>query len=336
MATMDIAIEIGTSFTSIYLSGAGIVLSEPTVVAHVTENGKKKVLAVGEKAVQMQGRAPEKTVVVCPVADGYIVDSEACIGMLTEFIKRILPSYIFFPKIRALLVVPTGLTVGERKVYEDVLRASGCAEVSMVENVLVTALGVDLPIESPAGGLVANIGGGVTEIALISLCGTISGCSVNVGGNMMDRALVDFLVGKYGLKVGAGTARRIKEEIGSLYANDISSLEVKGINTKNMTPSSLSVYATDVYEALKPYYCRIADAIRGIINVCPPELAAGIQGMGLFVAGGASKILGLDKLLKEELDVPVTIAEDPEYTAISGAGKLLDDKELQRQINIQQ
>ncbi len=335
MASMNLAIEIGTSFTSIYLSGAGIVLREPTVVAFVGERGKKKVLAVGTKAVQMQGRAPEKTSVVCPVADGYIVDAEACTSLMTEFIKRILPSYVFFPKIRAILAVPTGLTVGERKVYEDVLRTAGVAEISMVENMLVTALGFDLPISSPAGGFVANIGGGVTEIALISLCGTISGCSVNVGGNMMDRALIDYLVGKYGLKVGAATARRIKEEVGSLYANDISSIEVKGINTATMNPTSACVYATDVYEALLPYYSRIADAILNIMNLCPPELAAGIHGMGLHITGGAAKMPGLDKVLLETLNIPVTIAEDPEYTAISGAGKLLDNKELLQQINIQ-
>ncbi len=337
MASMDIAIEIGTSFTSIYMSGSGLVLREPSVVAFIGDSENKKLLAVGSKAVQMQGRAPEKTTVVCPVADGYIADADACVSMMTEFIKRILPpSYVFFPRVRAILAVPTCLTVGERKVYEDVVRSAGVNEVSMVDNVLVTALGFDLPVASPAGGLVVNIGGGVTEIAIVSLCGTISGCSVNVGGNMMDKALADFLVGKYGLKVGLNTARRIKEEIGSLYPNDISSMEVKGINTNTMTPSSLSVYATDVYEALLPYYARIAEAVHGITNLCPPELAGGIHGSGLFAAGGAAKMPGLERIFKEVLEIPVTIGEDPEYTAISGAGKLLGNKELLKQINAQQ
>ena len=150
---------------------------------------------------------------------------------------------------------------------------------------------------------------------------------------MMDKALIDFLVGKYGLKVGGATARRIKEEIGSLYPNDIASMEVKGINTNTMTPSSLNVYATDVYEALLPYYARIAEAVEGITNLCPPE---GIHGMGLFAAGGASRMPGFDKVLKEVLNIPVTIGEDPEYTAISGAGKLLGNKELLNAIRAQQ
>lgn len=336
MAVMDIAIEIGTSFTSIYLSGSGVVLREPTVVAFIGENENKKLLAAGVKAVQMQGRAPEKTTVVCPVSDGYIVDADACVVLMKEFIKRILPTYVIFPRIRALLAVPTGLTVGERKVYEDVLRAAGVNEIMLVDNVIVTALGFDLPVTSAEGGLVVNVGGGVTEIAIISLCGTISGCSVNVGGNMMDKALIDFLVGKYGLKVGGATARRIKEEIGSLYPNDIASMEVKGINTNTMTPSSLNVYATDVYEALLPYYARIAEAVEGITNLCPPELASGIHGMGLFAAGGASRMPGFGKVLKEVLNIPVTIGEDPEYTAISGAGKLLGNKELLNAIRAQQ
>ena len=300
-----------------------MVLREPTVVAFIGENENKKLLAAGVKAVQMQGRAPEKTTVVCPVSDGYIVDADACVVLMKEFIKRILPTYVIFPRIRALLAVPTGLTVGERKVYEDVLRAAGVNEIMLVDNVIVTALGFDLPVTSAEGGLVVNVGGGVTEIAIISLCGTISGCSVNVGGNMMDKALIDFLVG-------------IKEEIGSLYPNDIASMEVKGINTNTMTPSSLNVYATDVYEALLPYYARIAEAVEGITNLCPPELASGIHGMGLFAAGGASRMPGFDKVLKEVLNIPVTIGEDPEYTAISGAGKLLGNKELLNAIRAQQ
>lgn len=335
MAVMDIAVEAGTSFTTIYLSGAGVVLREPSVVAFVGDDDKKKVLAAGYKAVAMQGSAPEKTRVVCPIIDGYIEDSEACVKMLAEFIKRILPSYIIFPKIRALIAVPTGLTVGERKTYEDVFREAGAAETTLIDDVMVSALGFDLPVDEPCGGLIANIGGGVTEIALISLCGTVSGCSVNVGGNMMDNALVDFVIGKYGLKIGARTARRVKEDIGSLYPNDVSSMEVRGINTNTMTPASLSVYATDVYEALTPYYSRIAEAVEGILNLCPPELAARVHGSGLYVCGGGAKILGLQRLLKELLGVPVTIAEDPEYTSISGAGRLIGNKELIKKINAQ-
>lgn len=333
---MDVAIELGTSYTSLYLSGAGLVLREPSVVAFVGDKDAAKLLAVGEDAVAMQGRTPDKTTVVCPISDGYIVDSEACVKMLTQFIKRILPSYVIFPKIRALLAVPTGLTVGERKVYEDVVRSAGAAEVAMVDNSICTALGFDLPVSSPVGGLVVNTGGGVTEIALVSMLGTISGCSVNVGGNMMDKALVDFVLGRYKLRIGVPTARKVKESIGSLYPNDTSFVTIKGVGTLDSSPASMVLYASDVYEALYPYYSRIGEAVKSIVNVCPPELAQGLHDMGVYVAGGAAKIPGADRVIGEQLDLAVNIAEDPEYVAITGAGRLLGDKDMLRRINDQQ
>lgn len=337
MAIMDVAIEIGTSFTSVYLSGAGVVLREPTAVAFVGDGENRKLLAVGEDAIKMKGTAPDRTTVVCPVVDGYVADVDSCTKMLTEFIKRILPlSYVFFPKIRAILVVPTGLTMEERKTYEDMLRTAGVAEVTMIENVIATALGMDLPIDSPAGGLVANVGGGVTEIAIVSLCGVVTGCSVSVGGNMMDHALVDYTIGKYGLRTGTATARKIKEEVGSLYPNDISSMEIRGMNVSSLTPAALTVYATDVYEALLPYYGKIADAVEGITNLCPPEIAAAIHAKGLFIAGGGAKMPGIERIFEPVLHIPVTVAEDPEYAAITGAGKLLGNKALLEKIHIQQ
>lgn len=337
MASLNVAIEIGTSYVTVYASGAGVVLREPTVIAFVGEGEDRKVLAVGEKAVRMQGKAPERTTVVNPVSEGYIVDEDACALLLTELIKKIIPDEcVFFPRIKAVLTVPTGLTVDERKTYEDVLMKAGVKEVNTVSGVLSSALGFDLPITSPGGFLVANAGGGMTEIAVISMGGIISGCSVNVGGAMMDRAIVDYLVGKYGFKVGINTARKIKEEIGSLYPNDVSSMEVKGLSVNTLTPTTKSVYATDVYDALLPYYARISDAIEGILNLCPPELAATVQEKGLHLCGGASKIPGLTRVVKEVLGVPVTVSSEPDYTSITGAGKLLENKDLFKFILAQQ
>lgn len=337
MAIMDVAIEIGTSYTSIYLSGAGVVLREPTAIAFIGDGEDRKVLAVGEKAMEMKGSAPDRTAVICPVVDGYVADVDACTKMMTEFVKKILPlKYVLFPKIRALLVVPTGLSMEERKAYSDMLTASGVAEVTLVDNSIATAVGFDLPIDTPAGGLVASIGGGVTEIAIVSLCGTVAGCSVSVGGNMMDKALIDYCVGKYHLKMGAVTASKVKEEIGSLYPNDVSSMEVRGINIATMTPAALSIYATDIYEALMPYYGKIADAIEGITNLCPPEIAGAIHGKGLFVCGGGAKIPGIERVLETVLHLPITVAEDPEYIAITGAGKLLGNDDLLEKIHLQQ
>ncbi len=337
MASISVAIEIGTSQTTIALSGAGVVLREPTVIALVGEGDSKKVLAVGNKAVQMLGKAPERTTIINPVSEGYIVDEDACARLLSEFIKKIIPDeLLFFPKIKAVLCVPTGLSVEELKTYEDVLLKAGVSEVNAVSGMLTSALGFDLPITSPEANLVVNIGGGVAEIALVSMGGIISGCSVNVGGTMMDRAIVDYLVGKYGLKVGANTARKIKEEIGSFYPNDVSSMEVNGISVNTLTPATRTVYATDVYDALLPYYGRIADAIEGVINTCPPELATSVQKKGMYLCGGASKIFGVVDIIKEVVDIPITLSDEPEYASILGASKLLEDKELFKFIRAQQ
>ncbi len=336
MAVMEIAVEIGTSYTSIYYLGAGVVLREPTVVAYIGEGSNKKLFASGEAAVKMKGKTPEKTTVVSPVADGYVADVEACTAMMKDFIKRILPpSYVLFPKIRALLVVPAGLTVDDYKTYEDILHKAGVRETMLVENAMATAIGAGIQVDTN-GGFIANIGGGTTEIALISLAGIITGQSFNLGGNAMDKALADFLIGKYSFKVDVATARRIKEEIGSLYANDISSMDVMGIDTKIAAPASMTVYATDVYEALKPYYDNIARAIVGVTNLCPPELAGIIEGQGIVLSGGAAKLPGLMRTFREQITFPITIAEDPEYTAILGAGRLLADKQLLSQIHQQQ
>lgn len=337
MAVYDIAIEIGTSYTSIYMAGSGLVLREPTVIAFVGDDDKKSVLAVGYKADKMRGRVPEKTTVVTPVSEGYIADKDACAKLMTEFIKKILPaSYIIFPRIRAILVVPTGLSVDERRMYEDVVRTAGVYEITLIDKVLATALGFDIPINKPIGGLVANIGGGGTEIAIVSMCATITGCFISVGGDMMDKAIVDFVMGKYALKISLETAREIKEEIGSLYPNDVSSMVVKGMNMRTMTPASLSVYATDVYEALLPFYTHIAETIRGTTNLCPTELASSLHGLGLFLCGGGAKMPGIERVFAQQLDLPITVSDESELCTVLGAGKLLGNKEMLEEIRKQQ
>ena len=337
MATINLAVEIGTSYTSIFVSGEGVVLRESTTIAYNGEGEKKKPIAYGNEAYKLIGKAPDKTVVVNPVRDGYIVEVEAMTDLMTEFIKRILPtSYVFYPKIKVLLAVPTGLEVEERKIYEEIMLKSGVAEVTLVDNVITTAHGLELPIDAPESALVVNMGSGVTEIALISLCGTITGCSISVAGAMLDRALMDFVTGKYGIKIGIATARRVREEIASLYVNDTSSMEVSGISINTLTPKTVRIYAIDTYEALMPYFARIAEAIKGNTNLCPPELAESLHENGVFIAGGLSKTPGLKEFFADIIELPVTVAPDGELTAIYGAGKLLEDKPLLNKIIAQQ
>ncbi len=332
MSVMEIAIEIGTSYTSIFLSGNGIVLREPTVIAFTGDAKSKRVRAVGTVAAEMLGKTPERTTVVTPVVDGYITDADACGILLREFVKKILPqSYIFRPRIRAILGVPTGLTIDERGRYEDVCITAGIADVTMVENIILSGVGIDLPISSGVG-LVCNIGGGTTEIAAMSMSGIISGCSVSIGGNMMDKALIDMIVGRHDLKVGISTAKKIKHEIGSLYENDTSQMLVTGRSVKTKSTGSAVVSALDVCETLKPYYMRIAEAIESVINACSPEVTGELNRVGVHLVGGGSTILGVSEMFENHLGIEVNVVEEPSYAVILGAGKLLGDKAFLEEI----
>lgn len=329
MATMEIALDIGTSYTSIYLSGQGIVLREPSVVAFLGDPKQRRVRAVGNDAMEMLGKTPDKTSIVTPVVDGVIADYDTCVVMLKEYIKKILPdNFVFFPKIKAILGIPMGLSVEERKMYEDACYAARISEITMIENIMLAGVGIDLPVSQPNGGFVVNIGGGVTEIAALSLGGVISGCGVTIGGNMMDKALIDFLSGKLNVKVGINAARRLKKEIGSLAVGDNSQMNVEGIDVRSKSPVSEIVYATDIREALLPYYNRICDAVENMINMCPPAIAGDIYKNGIYVVGGASMIFGLDEVMKERLKLNVYTFESPEYAVILGGGRLLSDRAL--------
>jgi rod shape-determining protein MreB len=284
----------------------------------------------------MQDKTGEKINVVFPATEGYISDPESASLMLAEFIKKIFPtrSKLFAPTLKAILSVPAGLSVDERRVYEDVLVKAGINKVEMVDKVLLSAIGAVLPI-GDGGVVLVSIGGGSTEIALVGMYSVISGCSINLGGNMMVRAIIDYVVGKYGVKISKATAMRLKEETASLYSADIATSEVKGLNTDTLTPTTLKVYASDLYETLQPYYERICDGIVGIINDCPPALAESLHNKGVFVVGGGAKIPGLKEMLSERIPLPVTVVSEPEYASVSGGGKLVSNKELMDEINTQ-
>ncbi len=329
MAKMDIAIDLGTAFTSIFVSGYGIVLHEPSVVAFFDNGGKRITRAVGNDAYRMIGKAPDKTKVVYPVSDGIIKDPDACIAMLGEFIKCILPeSYIIKPKIRAVVGVPTGITVEERKMYEEVMMASGVDDISMVNSIMLSAIGVELPIESNYGGFIISIGGGVTEMAVLSLCGIVNGCSINIGGDMIDRTLVDSIRGIYKLKTDRTAARRIKERICSLIRNDRSAMTVSGIDAESKNIVSREVCADELYDAVAVYYNNIIDAAETFIHSSSPAVVAEIQKNGVTVVGGGANIPGLAELMENRLELTVNIPRGPHYAAITGGGMLLNDPYL--------
>lgn len=329
MAKMDIALDLGTSFTSVFVMGNGIVLHEPSVIAYFDDGSKKRMRAVGSEAYYMMGRAPEKTKIVCPVMDGAIKDSEACADMLSEFVRKILPkSYVFKPRIRCIVGVPMGVTVADREMYEGVLMRAGIDEITMVNSVMLAAIGTDMPISSNFGGLIATVGGGVTEIAILSLCGIVSGYGINIGGDMIDRALMDRVSGKYKINIGRTAVRGVKEKVCSLIRNDCASTVVSGIDVETKNIRSQSVAAHELYGVVYDYYKNIADAIESVINSSTPTVAAEIQRTGMSVVGGGAKIPGLRALFNKLLRINVNIPNDAEYSTVLGGGKLLSDDEL--------
>lgn len=323
--TEEIAVSLGTSYTSLFIPGNGIVLCEPSVIAYNGNPSQRRVRAAGKDAAAMEGRAGDRVTVVRPVEDGVIADADACRDMLYSFVSRIYPPRVFSPRIRALVGIPMGLSLEERRLYDDVFAKVGFNETLMIENAMLAAIGVGLPVHTHKSSLIVDIGGGTTEIAVISLGSIANGCSISVGGDMMDKALRDFLMGKYNLNVGNETIRKIKSRIGSLYSNDRSGLTVSGTDIAARAPTNFRVNATDVMDALMPYYLRIADAVDSILQVLPPETSADISNDGIHVTGGAGKILGLDKLFFSKLKLPVTVHQDAEYATVLGGGKLLEN-----------
>lgn len=329
MAKMDIAIDLGTSFTSIFVAGNGVVLREPSAIAYFTGGNKQHLRAVGYDAYDMIGKAPEKTKVVCPIADGIIKDPDAAAAMLGEFIKLILPqSYIKKPRIRAIIGVPTGITVEERKMYEDVVMRAAVDEVVMVNSIMLSAIGIDLPIDATYGGFIASIGGGLTEIAVISLCGIVKGCSINIGGDMIDRTLIDSIHGIYSLKLDLNTVRDIKDKIASLIRNDRASVKVAGIDTSTKNIKEDVIAADRLYGAIYVYYANIMDAIESVINSCSPSVVGEIRKNGIHIVGGGAKIPGLERVMSDRLGISVHVAQDPQYATVVGAGKLISDPYL--------
>lgn len=329
MAKMDIALDLGTSFTSIFVSGNGIVLHEPSVIAYFDDGGKRRTRAVGCDAYDMIGRAPEKTKTVCPVIDGSIKDPDACADMLAEFIAKILPeSYLIKPKIRCVLGVPTGITLSEREMYESVLMRAGIDEITMVNSVMLAAIGVDLPVSSNFGGVIVSIGGGATEIAVLSLCGIVTGCSINIGGDMIDSALMDSMSGIYKLNVGRSAARSVKEKICSLIRNDCASAQISGLDIESKNIRTQAASADTLYGVVFDYYRNIIDAVESVLNTCSPTVAAEIQRYGITVVGGGAKIPGLTEMMSKILKLNVAVPKEAQYATVLGGGKLLSDPYL--------
>ncbi len=331
----DLAIDLGTATTLIYVKGRGIVSCEPSVVAVQTDaRGGKKVLAVGKEAKEMLGRTPGNIQAVRPLRDGVIADFEVTEAMLRYFIQKATQRGTLV-KPRIIICVPFGITEVEKRAVKESAESAGAREVFLIEEPMAAAIGAGLPITEPSGNMVVDIGGGTTEVAVISLAGIVYSQSVRVGGDKMDDAIVAYLKRKYNLLIGEQTAERVKCQIGNAYPGDeVETLEVKGRDLVAGVPKTVIVNSDEIRDALSEPINTIVEAVMAALEKTPPELSADIVDKGIVLTGGGAMLKNLDVLLREEIGLPVMVCDDPVSAVVLGSGKTLDHIDLLREVTI--
>jgi rod shape-determining protein MreB len=332
----DLAIDLGTANTLVYVKGEGIVCNEPSVVAVQKDNrGTRRVLAVGVEAKRMLGRTPGNINAIRPLKDGVIADFEITEAMLRYFIQKI-HNRKTLVRPRIIICVPFGITEVEKRAVRESAESAGAREVYLVEEPMVAAIGAGLPITEPAGNMIVDIGGGTTEVAVISLAGIVFSKSVRVGGDKMDEAIVQYIKRKYNLLVGERTAELVKITIGSAYpGNEIQTMEIKGRDLVAGVPKTVEITDEEIRDSILEPINQIVDAVRIGLERTPPELASDIVDKGIVLAGGGALLRNLDTLLREETGLPVMLADDPLTAVVMGAGKVLDELALLRDIAVQ-
>lgn len=326
----DLAVDLGTANTLVYVRGKGIVLSEPSVVA--VNKDSNHVLAVGKEAKEMLGRTPGNIIALRPMKDGVIANFDLTEAMLEYFIRRV-HNRNTLVRPRIVIGVPSGITQVEKRAVRDSAEQAGAREVYLIDEPMAAAIGAGLPIEEPSGNMIVDIGGGTTEVAVISLSGIVYSQSVRVGGDEMDEAIVSFIKRKYNLLIGERTAEAIKEEIGSAYPMDEKkSMEVKGRDLIGGIPKTISINDEEIRSSLSEPIYAIVDTVRIALERTPPELAADIVDRGITLAGGGALLSGLDVLLREETRLPIHIADDPLSAVVLGTGEVLDSLKLLKKV----
>ena len=324
----DLAIDLGTANTLIYVRGKGIVLDEPSVVAIRQEggpNGKKVIQEVGLAAKQMLGRTPGNITAIRPMKDGVIADFTVTEQMLKHFIRKVHQTRIFKPSPRIIICVPCGSTQVERRAIRESAIGAGASSVYLIEEPMAAAIGADLPVGDPTGSMVVDIGGGTTEVGVISLGGLVYKGSVRVGGDKMDEAIINYIRRNYGMLIGETTAEQIKKEIGSAFpGSEVREKEVKGRNLAEGIPRSFTISSNEILEALTEPLNSIVSAVKTALEQTPPELAADIAEKGMVITGGGALLRDIDRLLMEETGLPVIVAEDPLTCVVRGSGKALE------------
>ncbi|MDJ0874851.1 MAG: rod shape-determining protein [Desulfobacterales bacterium] len=332
----DLAIDLGTANTLVYVKGKGIVLNEPSVVAVSTDHrSKNRVLAVGLEARNMLGKTPGNIVAIRPMRDGVIADFEVTEAMLRYFIRKVHNRRSFI-RPRIIIAVPSGITQVEKRAVRESAESAGAREVFLVEEPMAAAIGANLPITEPTCNMVVDIGGGTTEVAVISLAGIVYSMSVRVAGDKMDQAIIQYIKRKYNLLIGERTAEAIKTTIGNAYpdSQNLETMEVKGRDLASGIPKILTIDSEEVRVAIAEQIDAIIEAVKIALEQTPPELAADIVDRGIVLTGGGALLKNLDKLLREETSLPIIVADDPLTTVALGSGQTLDSIETLKRVII--
>lgn len=330
----DMAIDLGTANTLVYVKGKGIVLNEPSVVAIEEYRGKKQVLAVGNEAKQMLGRTPGNIHAIRPLRDGVIADFEIAEEMIKYFIRKVHNRRTFASPM-VIVCVPSGSTAVERRAIQESAEAAGARKVWLIEEPMAAAIGADLPVTEPTGSMVVDIGGGTTEVAVLSLGGIVYARSVRVGGDKMDSAIISYIRRNHNLLVGEGSAEKIKKEIGSASAPENGegrTIEIKGRDLMNGVPKEIVISERQVAESLSEPVAQIVEAVKVALEHTAPELAADIVDKGIVLTGGGALLANLDQVLRNATGLPVSIAEEPLACVVKGTGKSLDNIDRFRSI----
>ncbi|MFC1626058.1 rod shape-determining protein [Patescibacteria group bacterium] len=335
MFSHDVGIDLGTANTLVWVRGKGVVIREPSVVARHKKS--KEVLAIGASAKKMLGRAPSTMEIIRPLKDGVIADFDATASMLSHYIKKVHEPGSTFPKIprpRVVIGIPSGVTEVERRAVADAAVDSGAREAHLVEEPMAAAIGAELPVEGPEGIFVVDIGGGTSEIAVISLGGIVLGKSIRIAGDEMDEAIVNYMRLKYSLLLGAPSAEEVKISIGSAIAKEEKYHVVRGRDLESGLPKSVKLSASEVREALSSVIQEITTSVVDTLEETPPELVGDIMERGITLAGGGSLLGGIDKMIADATKMPVFVADDPLTCVVRGCGKLLDNTRLLAKIQV--
>jgi rod shape-determining protein MreB len=323
--SINIAVDLGTSYTSIYKQGEGLVLREPTAVA-VKNGGEESFF--GQQAKKLIGKTAENISILFPVFEGMITNKNAAAQLLKYFLSKVIKKTFFTQRIKLVMTVPCGIPAEEKLKYEEAAHAAGIREVLLIDSPLAISAGIGEYIDNYSPVFFVDIGGGKSEIAAVSSAGIISGCTLGIGGNNADTGIIDYIINEHGIKVGLLSAEKIKIQIGSFYPGDNASMMVNGRSVSSGKPESILLSSKNINSILDYYYSKILDVAEASIKALPPEVSGEIKERGVFLCGGASLIPGIDNYFYKRLQIPVKAANEPSYTCITGAGRILSDTKL--------